>query len=139
VWGELTVSFGEACTSKRRDLRVLETDPTNNVQAPERGADKSKVYPYPSEFLTVAGCKDVPLEWRELHAVAVYTYARPGELQVLTWADVDLDDRKISITKAWDYQNGKIKQTKTHESRTIPIEPELLPLLRRMRRDGRAS
>jgi integrase len=64
--------------------------------------------------------------------VAAYTYARPGELQALTWDDVDLTDQKIRITKAWDYKNDRVKATKTGESRTIPIEPNLLPLLERM-------
>jgi hypothetical protein len=132
AWSELTVSFGEACSSKRRDLRILETDVTSGVQPPERGAEKSKVYPYPSEFLAVADCSTIPLEWRELHAVAAYTYARPGELAVLRWSDVDLDDQKIRIAKAWDYQGKVVKATKTHESREIPIEPALLPLLKRM-------
>ena len=134
IWGELTVSFGEACSSKRRDLRVIDADPTNGVQPPERGADKTKVYPYPSEALAVFACELVPLEWRELHAICAYTFARPGELHALDWTDVDLDDRKIRITKAWDYDAGKLKPTKTHESREIPIEPNLLPLLERMRK-----
>jgi integrase len=134
IWSELTVSFGEACSSKRRDLRVIETDPTNGVQPPERGADKTKVYPYPSEALAVFTCEKIPLEWRELHAICAYTFARPGELHALDWSDVDLDDRKIRITKAWDYEADKVKPTKTHESREIPIEPNLLPLLERMRK-----
>ncbi len=134
IWSELTVSFGEACSSKRRDLRVIETDPTNGVQPPERGADKTKCYPYPSEALAVFQCELVPLEWRELHAVCAYTFARPGELRVLDWSDVDLADRKIRITKAWDYDAEKVKPTKTYESREIPIEPTLLPLLERMRK-----
>ncbi|MDE2104563.1 MAG: tyrosine-type recombinase/integrase [Patescibacteria group bacterium] len=133
VWSELTVSFGEACSSKRRDLRVIESDPTNGVQPPERGSDKTKVYPYPSEFIAVVQCEAIPMEWRELHAVSVCTYARPGELRVLTWGDVDLGDQKIRITKAWDYDAACVKSTKTHESREIPIEPSVLPLLERMR------
>src|ERR1019366_5820431 len=137
VWGELSVSFGEAQSSKRRDLRVVERDPTLGVQPPETGGSKSKVYPYPSEFLAVVSCDDIPLEWRELHAVAAYTYLRPGELHVLTWGDVDLEDQKIRVTKAWGFNAEAVKSTKTDESREIPIEPHLLPLLVRMR--GRAA
>jgi integrase len=131
VWGEVTASFGEMLSSKRRDLRAIDVDPTHGVQPPERGARKSKVYPYPSEFLAVVTASDdkVPLAWKELHTIAAYTFARPGEMHVLEWSDVDLADGKISITKAWDYQNKRTKLTKTGESRTIPIEPNLLPLL----------
>ena len=133
VWGELTVAFSEAANSKRRDLRLLTSNPALGVRPPERGAPKTKVYPYPAEFLAVARCAAIPLPWRELHAIAAYTYARPGELQVLEWSDVDLKDRKIGITRAWDYKNDRIKSTKTGEARTIPIEPHLVPLLARMR------
>jgi integrase len=133
VWGEVTVAFSEAANSKRRELRVLAANPALGVRPPERGAAKTKVYPYPGEFLDVVSCAAIPIAWRELHAVAAYTYARPGELQVLEWSDVDLKDRKIRITRAWDYKNDRIKSTKTGEARTIPIEPHLLPLLIRMR------
>jgi integrase len=129
VWGELSASLGEACSSKRRDLRVLDTDPTSGVQPPETGGSTSKVYPYPTELLALAACEDVPIAWRELHVVAAYTYLRPGELHALRWDDVDLDDRKIRVTKAWDYKAKKVKGTKTDETREIPIEPNLLPLL----------
>jgi integrase len=141
VWGELSVSLGEACNSKRRELRALLSDPTIGVQPPETGGDKSKVYPYPSEFLAVASATDdkIPREWRELHAVAVYTYARPGELWVLEWSDVDLDDQKIRITKAWDFKSKKIKSTKTQETRSIPIEANLLPLLQAMHTRARGK
>jgi hypothetical protein len=133
IWSELTVSFGEMCGSKRRDLRVIQTDPTNGVQPPERRAAKTKCYPYPSELLAVVSCEGIPLDWREVHAVAAYAYARPGELRVLEWSDIDLDDQRIRITKAWDYENERVKATKTHESRDIPIETTLLPLLAVMR------
>jgi integrase len=132
IWGEASVAFSEMTSSKRRDLRVLEVDPTAGVRAPETGSDRAKVYPYPSEFLAVVSCERVPLEWRELHAIAAYTYLRPGELQVLTWDDVDLDDQKIHVTKAWDFKAKKIKTTKTGEQRHPHIEANLLPLLRRM-------
>jgi integrase len=139
IWSELTVSFGEMCNSKRRDLRAIQTDPTNGVQPPERGADKTKCYPYPSELLAVLSCELIPLEWREVHAIAAYTFARPGELRVLTWGDVDLADQTIRITKAWDYDNERIKATKTHESREVPIEAALLPLLREMHRRAKGE
>ena len=87
----------------------------------------------------MASCWDIPIEWRELHAIAAYTYLRPGELHVLTWGDVDLADQKVRVTKAWDYKGRRIKATKTHESREIPIEPNLLPLLVRMRRQAEAA
>jgi integrase len=137
VWAEVTVSFREASSSKVRALRILTSDPTRGVQAPERGVPTSKCYPYPSELLTLAACDDVPLRWREVHVIAAYAYLRPGELWCLEWSDVDLADQTIRITKAWDFQAGRAKATKTGETRTIPIEPTLLPLLQRMHKRAR--
>jgi integrase len=34
----------------------------------------------PGEFLACRVVRGIPVEWRELHAVAVFTYARLGEL-----------------------------------------------------------
>ncbi len=132
VWAELTATFAESCSSKLRSLQVRNDNPASGVQPPERGGEKSKVYPYPSEFLAVASCEDIPLAWREIHAIAVFTFLRPGELWVLNWNDVDLGDERIDVTKAWDFKSTKIKPTKTGETRSIPIETNLLPLLRRM-------
>ena len=101
--------------------------------------DEAKCYPYPSELLAVLSCEAVPLAWRELHALAAYTCARPGELRVLEWPDVDLADQQIRITKAWDFDAEEVKSTKTHETRTLPIEPTLLPLLRTMHERGGAG
>jgi integrase len=139
AWGELAVSFSEAANAKDRTLRCITVDPTTGVKPPERGPSKSKVYPFPSEALAVFACADVALAWRELHAVACYTGMRPGELRVLEWPDVDLADGTIRVTKAWDYDHERVKPTKTGESRVIPIEPHLVPLLQLMhdRVDGK--
>jgi len=140
VWGELTVSLREMYSSKNRELRVLDVDLTAGVQPPDTaGGEKLKVYPYPSEALLVFGCEAIPLDWRETHVVSVYTYARPGELRVLEWPDVSIDDQKIRITKAWDYDAKRVKRTKTHENREIPIHPSLLPLLRIMKKRAKGA
>ncbi len=84
----------------------------------------------------------VPLEWREVYAVALYTYLRPGELRVLRWSDVDLAAGLVHVTKAWDYaEKKKLKQLPKTESgiRTVPIESSLRPLLERMRKGQDAS
>jgi integrase len=133
AWGVLTGMLAEACSSKLRSLRVRKDNPASGVQPPERGTAKRKKYVYPGEALALFACEAVPLERRELHAIAAYTFTRPGELRVLRWEDVDLVHGTIAITKAWDYANEKVKPTKTKETRDLPIEAELLPLLTRMR------
>ena len=138
VWSSLTSSFRAATSSKRRDLRVLEgkPNPCVGVEPPgDKDSRKSrrKTFLYPREAAALLACEAVPLEWRETYAIALYVYARPGELRVLTLADVDIDAGHIAITKAWDYDAEEIKTPKTRNGvRNIPIEAALLPLFRRM-------
>ena len=143
VWSELTSTMAAACSSKKRELRVLTVNPCTSVLPPDRGATRRKPFIYPSEFLSLVTCDDstVSREWKELHTIAVYTYLRPGELRVLRWTDVDLDHGIISVSKAWDYDEGKLKDfTKTPAGvRRVPIDPNLLPLLKRMRDEARAE
>lgn len=144
VWSALTSTMKAATNSKRRDLRVLEGKP-NPCLGVEPPGDKDsrkvrrKTFLYPREGAQLLACELVPVAWRETYALALFLYARPGELRVLTWGDVDANAGHVSITKAWDYPAEKIKMPKTRNGvRRIPIEPALRPLLARMRKGKRA-
>lgn len=133
IWAVVTTAFKAACQAKQRDLRVREDNPCTNVLPPEKGDSRRKEWIYPKEFLALAACEAVPLEWRELYAVACYLYLRPGELFELRWRDVDLEVADVYITRAWDWEAAEAKPPKTRNGiRHIPIPPPLLPLLRRM-------
>jgi hypothetical protein len=72
----------------------------------------------------------VPTAFRQICAIALYTGLRPGELEALTWADVDLDARTLSVSKAVDSHDGTVKAPKTQQGlRTIPMREHLAPLL----------
>ena len=155
-WSCLTSAFKAATSGKLRDLRVLDgkPNPCVGVQPPgDRESRKSrrKTFLWPKEAEALLACEAIALEWRELYAIALYTYLRPGELRVLTWADVDLDALSISITKAWDYKARKVREPWDDEStdtdrlkkpktaagvRTVPIESALTALLTRMKKDA---
>jgi integrase len=68
-----------------------------------------------------------------LYAVAIYTGMRAGELGGLSWDDVDLDKRLITVQRSF---NGP---TKSGDVRHVPILSPLMPLLRewRLRHPGR--
>lgn len=134
VWSLITKAFDDAANAKTRALRARPDNPAKGVKGPERGVQKAKQYLYPSEFLRVMNADDakVPLRFRTLYAVAIYTFARAGELEALTWRDVDLEHGVVSITKAVDRKTGKVKSTKSGETRRVPIEPNLYPLFQRL-------
>lgn len=142
VWSCLTSSFKAATSSKRRDLRVLHgaVNPCVGVEPPgdrDSRRGRRKTFLYPREAAALLACPKVPLAWREVYAVALYTYLRPGELRILRWADIDPQLALIHVTKAWDYAAREEKPPKTRNGvRHVPIEPTLVPLLRRLR-EGR--
>jgi integrase len=76
--------------------------------------------------------RSVPARFKVLYAVAIYTFLRAGELEALEWDDVDLQHNVIQVTKAIDRTTGETKSTKSGETRRIPIDPNLRPLLQRM-------
>jgi integrase len=137
VWSVLVSGFRQASSSKRRELRIFprgSRSPCEGIEPPDRGVARRKPFVYPSELLALLLCDDVPLEWRELHAIAAYTYVRPGELRVLQWKDVDVERCLMSVTKAWDYASKKVKAPKTRNGvRDVPLEPAIVPLLKRLR------
>ena len=138
----VTKMFDDAVNSKRRDLRVRTDNPSKGVKGSERGEAKAKQYLYPSEFTKLVGCNDeekVPLRFRTLYAAAVYTFARAGELEALTWDDVDLEHDVIHITKAVDRKTSQVKSTKTGETRRVLIESNLRPLIERLNAERQRS
>ena len=134
IWATLTTAFKYACQAKQKDLRVRTDNPCLGVLAPEKGDSRRKAYIYPKEFLLLAACKAVPLEWRELYTIACYLYLRPGELIELRWGDVDLEMGHVAVTRALDWTSKEVKPPKTRNGiRNVPIPATLMPLLVRMK------
>ena len=133
VWGTFTKMCDDMVSTKRRDLRARRDNPALGVKAPDRGKRKGKQFLYPNEVLALVSCEAVPLSWRRNAAVAAYTYLRDGELRELGWEDVDLEHATISVSHAYNRRSGASKAPKTEAgTRTVPIEPTLLPLLQAM-------
>jgi integrase len=145
VWWCLCGAFRAARTHKRRELRVLAggPNPCADVEPPgdpTTRRDRRKTFIYPEECARLLRCVDVSRKWRELHAIAAYTYLRPGELHELRWHDVDLEHGRIHVARSSSFSDGLVKLPKTVNGvRDVPIEPALHPLLRRMRQGRRAS
>ena len=140
AWGTVCALFRDAQKAKDVTLCVRDDNPASEVAGPDAGAEKSKVYLWPSEFDSVIRHERVPLRWRRLFALAVYTYARAGELAALDWADVDLEHGIIHIHRSLDSKRGRgMKATKSEAARRVPIEPELMPLLKVMRAEDRGK
>jgi integrase len=130
VWTVVTTTFKAAMQSKRRDVRVREGNPCAGVLPTEKGDSRRRTFIYPVEMTALLSSESVPVEWRQLYALATYLYLRPGELKALTWSDIDLDAGVVHITKAWDEEADEIKAPKTRNGvRDVPIHANLRPLI----------
>jgi len=137
IWGLVTKMFSDARNAKLRALRVRDDNPTADVIPPDRGSQRAKVYLYPAEFLALVSCEHVPLQWRRFFAVTTYLYARAGEVKALSFSkNIDLERGIAHIHESIDGTSGELKETKTGLTRRLPIEPNLLPLLHAMKREG---
>lgn len=136
VWVMMQSHFKAASRKGEvRALRVRNDNPVANVAGTSAPSRKVKQFLYPSELLTLVNCQVVPLHWRRSYAISVYAFLRAGELEVLTWGDVDLEHHDISINKAMQ-SDGTLGPPKNGEARSVPIEPNLHPLLTVMRAEA---
>jgi len=62
---------------------------------------------------------------RALWATALYAGLRRGELQALTWHDIDLNGGLIHVNGSWDMRAGPISPKSRAGRRRIPLTPTL--------------
>lgn len=130
VWSEVTSAFKQATASKDRSLRVREDNPCSGVLPPETGPSRKRDFLRPTEAKALIACARIPLEWRQVYAVACYAYLRPGELWELRVQDIDLAAGLVNVSRAIDWKGGEAKAPKTINGvRQVPIDRELAPLL----------
>lgn len=132
-WTLLRAMLRDMSRSKRADLRVIDRDIVSGVRGPDRGHDRAATWLMPSEFVRLVGSRSVPLDRRRLYALATYLAVRAGELDALTWSDIDLKTGQISISKSVDIETGEVGPTKTGQTRMFLVEANLRPLLAAMR------
>lgn len=138
VWGLVTKMFKDCRKSKNTALRRREDNPTFEVEGPNRGPRRAKAWLYPDELVAVAHSPHVPVKWKVMIVLAVYTYMRRGELAALRRGDIDLAHGVMHIHSA-EGEHGEVREIKTATqvkrgcvTRRPPIEPTLVPLLERL-------
>ena len=131
TWALVKTMFGDMQNATRASkLRRREDNPAARVKPPPRGIVKAKGFLYPSEVTQLLACDAVPLELRRFVALSIYLYARAGEVNALTWDDVDLVHGTVLIHSSANRDTGKASSTKTEQSRRFAIRRALMPLLR---------
>jgi integrase len=139
VWGVVTKMFSDACRSKVLALRIRDDNPARDIEGPDRGVERSGPYLFPHEFAAIMRCERVPARWKRIFMIATFLYLRGGELEALEWTDVNFEQRYVHLHQAADSETREVKPTKTNDTRKIPIEPSLLPLLVEMHRQAKGE
>jgi len=74
--------------------------------------------------------------WYPIWVMALLTGMRNGELHALLWSDINLQDRKITVSKSYHSRRRVVKCTKSGRWRTVPISDELLTLLLELKKNA---
>lgn len=67
--------------------------------------------------------------WYEIWGLALFSGLRSGEMRALKWSDIDYEQRMLNVTKSICQKTKNVKETKTGESRSLPLNNEALRLL----------
>ncbi len=108
--------------------RMLSVNPATDIDLPRKPEGEQRYLDHQQVADLAAGCG----EWDTLVLVLAYCGLRYGEVTALKWADVDLNRARIAVNKSVERVNCvyRIGPTKTHETRSVPIPPPVLELLR---------
>ncbi|MFE3060643.1 hypothetical protein [Nocardia sp. NPDC059239] len=110
------VSEAMAAAARRRPTPLVPYNPCAYTRLP-------KVYRRELDFFTPTEYElfDALLapQWRALLEFAVMSMARPGEIFALTVGDIDPETGAVRITKAWKYDDGRLKLGPPKSSRGV--------------------
>jgi integrase len=136
-WALVTALFRDAASSKRKELRILPSNPCQGVLPPDGPGEVEKQWLFPSELHQLLACAAVPLVRRRMYAACVYLFCRPGELLALLYgSSVDLEHGLVRINRAWDSEKKRFNEyTKTGDTRHFALEPVIRPMLEAMRKE----
>lgn len=112
---------------------VIPSNPAVGVRAPAAGEDAR-----PIRYLTVAegaalreaGRADEHPRIGAFIDLGLATGARRGELLGLTWGDVDLEGRAVTIARSFSLRTQTVGPTKSGKPRTVPIGPGVASRIR---------
>lgn len=101
-------------------------NPVRDVSLPRNLPKKARKFPTQDDIRKVKA--SVNVHFGMFAYWVLYTGCRRGELQALTWEDVDLKNKWINISKSLYYKNGKatLKPPKTEKGiRRVPLLKKL--------------
>jgi integrase len=125
------------------DDKVIPADPTLDLRRYIGKAGRRRLQPVTDKDIFSRDESKVLLQAAKAHAprlfpliaLALGTGLRSGELLGLTKDDLDFKPRhgiagRVLVNKSWSRNTRRLTATKTEESRSVPLSPELVAILR---------
>lgn len=111
--------------------RLIPENPFAHVQCPSQtNSSRKKYVPLDLVEQVIAACPDN--DWRLIFAFPRFAGLRiPSEIQNLKWSDIDWENDRFTVRAT------KVEHHAGHETRVVPIFPELRPYLEAARRDAK--
>ena len=127
---------------KARKIGIIPSNPMELVDrpAPRKDEVKKETEAYTVEEIRhiMASLDKEPLQWRAMIHLLIDTGIRRGECCGLHWKDVDFKQNTITICCELCYTPEKgvyLDTTKSKRNRTIDVDPDVIDLLRQLRRE----
>ena len=123
---------------RARQNRVIAYDPAESLELPKFTTNKRRsITEEERQLILTTAEKHRAGLWI---LTLLYTGMRPGETAALTWDDVNIKKKEITVSKAKESGNQNIKQPKTDAGvRVIPIRAELLGAMAEAKRKSKGS
>ena len=108
--------------------RMISSNPCDFVSTNQNAPQKERTSLTEEEREAIENCKH-DRAW--IAVVLMYTGLRRGEATALTWKDVNLEEKTITINKSFDYKEYRVKPPKTKSGfRVVPIPDKIIPILK---------
>ena len=87
----------------------------------------------------LSSAKKLDHPWKNIWHVAILTGCRSGELYALEWSDIDFAGKLIRVSKSYNNRRSEIKSTKSNYWRNVPINNELMVILKELKATSTTS
>lgn len=117
--------------------RVVEYNPAEYAELPKNLPQKERRALSSAEREWIATYSGENKRAKRAAMIAMFCGLRRGELTALTWNDINLIDKTVTINKSYNFKSNTVKLPKTTAGiRTVPMPEPLVEFLKSEKREG---